>query len=255
MNPPAQEKIAEACWSGPRRRSGFSTVEMLVASAILIVLSGIAAFAFTAYIDRVNTDLSQHQRQDLVDHIDVAVEMIQSGASSGLVAPSTGERMTRERTCAEFLDSLKATVGHLRNPYDGSPAVTFSTDYDIHHKRGKIRITCYRMHNHTAANGATCRMRDAGIRVTHFRYNCGGKCNAATCTFPGSDCGDGPVVDGWTHGAQTDRFYGTVEARFLWADNGSVLRYPSGDPMVDTAYATSVCPGYNVYSLPKEPDY
>ena len=211
MNLPAPENLVNADCCRPRQCKGFSTVELLVASAILIVLSAIAAVAFTDYMNRMNSDLSQHQQQGLIDHIDVAVDMIQSGANSGLVAPSTGERITSERTCAEFLDSLKATVGHLRNPYDGSPAVTFSTAYDIHQKRGKIRITCYRMHNDTAANGGSCRMRNAGIRVTHFKYNCGGKCNAATCTFPGSDCGEGAVVDGWTHGAQTDKFYGTVE--------------------------------------------
>ena len=249
------EHLAFSRSSWPRALKGFSTVELLVASAILIVLAAVAAVTFTSYMDRVNTDLSQHQEQGLIDHIDVAVDMIQSGANSGLVAPSTGERMTSERTCAEFLDSLKVIVGHLRNPYDGSPAVTFSTAYDIHHKRGKIRITCYRMHKDTAANGGSCRMRNAGIRVTHFKYNCGGKCNAATCTFPGSDCGDGPVVDGWTYGAQTDRFYGTVEARFLTHDNGSVRLHPWGDPMVDAAYAKSVCPGYGVYSIPKETDY
>lgn len=230
-------------------------VEMLVVSAILIILAAVASVAYTNYMLQVNTDLTGHQRNDLDEKIDVAIDLIHSGATSGLVDPGSGERLTNDSTCIEFLDSLKATTSHLRNPFDGSPAITFSTAYDIQHKRGKIRITCYRMHNHTAANGGACKLRNAGIRVTHFKYNCGGKCNSPTCTFPGSDCGDGPVVDGWTHGAQIDKFYGTVETRFMWADNGSVLRYPSGDPMVDTTYANSVCPGYNVYSRPKEPDY
>jgi len=239
----------------PMGRAGFSTIELLVASAILIILAGVATIAYSTYITRVNNDLSTHQRQDLEDQIDVAVDMIQSGANSGLVAPSTGDRITSESTCAEFLESLKVTTAHLRNPFDGSPAVTFSTDYDIHHKRGKIRITCYRLHKHTTANGGTCKLGNAGIKVTHFKYNCGGKCNAATCTYPGSECGDGPVVDNWTHGAQTDTYYGTVEARFLRADNGSILTYPWGDPKVDIAYGQSVCPGYSVYTAPKEPDY
>ena len=236
-------------------RHGFSTVELLVASAILIVLAAVAAVTFTSYMDQVNTDLSGYQQRDLIDHIDVSMDMIQSGAGSGLVSPSTGARITNDTTCAEFLDSLKATVAHLRNPYDGSPAVTFSTDYDIRQKRGKIRITCYRMHKHTAGNGGTCRMRNAGIRVTHFKYNCGGKCGSPTCTYPGSDCGDGPLIDGWKHGAQTDKYYGTVEARFLRHDNGTVKLFPWGDPMVDVAYGQSVCPGYSVYNLPKEANY
>ena len=44
-------------------------------------------------------------------------------------------------------------------------------------------------------------------------------------------------------------------ARFLTHDNGSVKLHPGGDPMVDAAYAQSVCPGYGVYSIPKETDY
>ncbi len=52
-----------------------------------------------------------------------------------------------------------------------------------------------------------------------------------------------------------DSFYGTVEARFLTHDNGSVKLHPWGDPMVDTAYANSACPGYSTYSRPKEADY
>ena len=244
--------------SGSYRRRGmpgFSMVEMLVVSAILIILAATASVAYTNYMLQVNTDLSGHQRDDLDEQIDVAVTLIHSGANSGLVDPGSGGAVTNESTCSEFLDSLKARTAHLRNPFDGSPAVTFSTAYDIHQKRGKIRITCYRMHNDTAANGGSCSLRNAGIRITHFKYNCGGKCGASTCTFPDSDCGDGPVVDGWTHGAQIDKFYGTVEARFLTHDNGTVKLHPWGDPMVDTAYANSACPGYGTYSRPKEADY
>ena len=38
-------------------------------------------------------------------------------------------------------------------------------------------------------------------------------------------------------------------------DRGSVKLHPWGDPMVDTAYANSACPGYSTYSRPKEADY
>lgn len=244
--------------AGPHRgqgRAGFSTVEMLVVMAILIVLAAIGTAAYTSYISRVNADLNAHQQQNLVDQIDVAVDLIRSGANSGLVKAGSNERITNSSTCTEFLESLKAKVSHLRNPFDGSPAVTFSTDYDVNHKRGKIRITCYKLHRHTPANGGSCSMREAGIRVTHFLYNCGGKCHSPTCRFPGSECGNGPVIDHWTYGAQTDKFYGSVEAKFQKADNGSIRLNALGDPLVDIRYGKSVCPGFDVDRIPKEPDY
>ena len=234
---------------------GYSLVEMLVVMAIILILGAIGAVFYTNYMIQVNTKLSNNQTEDLSEKIDVAVDLITSGANSGLVVPGTNTRITKDSTCEEFLESLKATTSHILNPFDGSPAITFSTAYDIHHKRGKIRITCYRMYNDAAANGDSCRMRNAGIRITQFKFNCGGKCNASTCTFPDSECGDGPVVSGWTHGAQTDTYYGTVEARFKTHDNGSVKLHPWGDPMVDSDYAESVCPGYSTYSRPKEAKY
>ena len=120
---------------------GFSTVELLVAIAILIVLAAVGSVAHTGYMLRVHTDLSKHQQDDLTDRIDVAVDLIQSGAKTNLVEPVSGDQITNESTCADFLESLKETTAHLRNPFDGSPAVTFSTGYDIYQKRGKIRIT------------------------------------------------------------------------------------------------------------------
>ena len=237
------------------KRSGFSTIELLVASAVLIVLGAVGAVVYTGYIERVRSDLSDHQKDDLVDQIDVAVDMIHSGATSGIVKAGTSEKITNDSTCAEFLEGLKETTAHLRNPFDGSPAVTFSTDYAVKHKRGKFRITCYRLRYYSPSNGGTCKMRNAGIRVTQFLYDCGGKCGAANCIYPSEDCGDGPVIDGWNYGAQTDTYFGESEIRLLTYDNGSVRYHTDGDPMVDLAYGQAQFPGFSTDSIPKEPDY
>ena len=42
------------------KRSGFSTIELLVASAVLIVLGAVGAVVYTGYIERVRSDLSDH---------------------------------------------------------------------------------------------------------------------------------------------------------------------------------------------------
>ena len=98
-------------------------------------------------------------------------------------------------------------------------------------------------------------MYDAGIRMTHFLFDCGGKCGSPQCTHPSLDCGDGPLADGWVHGAQKDTFFGKVEARFVTTVDGEVLKFPWGDPMADTAYGESVCPGFKPDLIPKEADY
>ena len=98
-------------------------------------------------------------------------------------------------------------------------------------------------------------MSEAGIRVTYFKYNCGGSCNSPRCIYPGSECGNGPVNNNWTYGAQTEKYYGKVEARFVKSDNGKVRRYSNGDAMIDVKYGRAVCPGFSIERIPKEADY
>ena len=238
-----------------RRRAGFSTVEMLVVMVILAILGTIGTVAYTTYMTQIKNDLSTRQKGNVIEHIDTTVDLISKGVDSGLTLPGTNMRITSESTCAEFLEGLKASTAAMRNPYDGSPAITFSTDYERFQKRGKVRITCYKLHKMTASNGGSCKMSEAGILVTHFKYNCGGSCNSPLCTYPGSDCGNGPVINGWTYGAQTEKYYGKVEARFVKSDNGTVRRYSNGDAMIDVKYGRAVCPGFSIERIPKEADY
>ena len=241
--------------SADRRRAGFSTVEILVVMVILAILGSIGTVAYTTYMTQIKNDLSTRQKGNVVEHVAAAVDLISSGADSGLTVPGTNTRITSESTCAEFLEGLKASTAAMRNPYDGSPAVTFSTDYERYHKRGKIRITCYKLHRLTAANGGSCKMSEAGIRVTYFKYNCGGLCNSPRCIYPGSDCGNGPVINNWTYGAQTEKYYGKVEARFLKSDNGTVKLHSDGGPKIDMNYGRAVCPPSSTERIPKEADY
>ena len=96
------------------------------------------------------------------------------------------------------------------------------------------------------SNGRSCKMKDAGKMVTHFKNNCGGKCGDPMCEYPGGDCVDAPI-DGWVHGGQIDKFYGNVETNNITnADNETIVNW---------AYATSVCPGYHYNTIPKEADY
>ena len=79
------------------KQRGFSTVELLVATAILIVLAAVGSVAYTGYMESVHKDLSKHQRDGLTGTIDIAVDLIQSGAKTNLVEPvsATRSRMSR----------------------------------------------------------------------------------------------------------------------------------------------------------------
>ena len=237
------------------RLPGFSAVEILVVTAILISLAAIGVVTYRTTMHSIHVELSTNQEEEVVDHVARVTIAVKSGVESGLVAADGSSRINNDSTCSDYLQALKETMPDYRNPYDGSPAITFSSDYDIYHKRGKIRITCYKLHRYTPSNGGSCKMYDAGIRMTHFLYDCGGKCGSPKCTHPSLDCGDGPKVDGWVHGAQKDTFFGKVEARFVTTVDGEVLKFPWGDPMADTAYGESVCPGFKPDLIPKEADY
>lgn len=234
---------------------GFSLVEILVVTAILVVLAGVGVVTYQSMMTSVKTKLSVKQETEVIDHVAVVTTAVKNGVESGLVNNDGSGRINNESTCAEYLEALKETMPDVRNAYDGSPAITFSSDYDIYHKRGKIRITCYKLHRYTPSNGGSCKMYDAGIRVTHFLYDCGGKCGSPKCTYPSATCGDGPVIDGWVHGAQKDTYFGKVETRYVTTVDGEILKFPWGDPMVDTNYGKSVCPGFKADLVMKEADY
>ena len=117
---------------------------------ILAILRTIGTVGYTTYMTQIKNDLSARQTGNIIEHIDTAVDLISKGVDSGLTMAGTNMRITSESTCAEFLVGLKASMANMRNPYEESPAVTFSTDYERFQKRGKIRITRYKLHRMTA---------------------------------------------------------------------------------------------------------
>lgn len=225
---------------------GFSMIELLIVGVVLTSLAALGGFAYQAYLADVRETLSKQQNDKITEQVDINVDLIIAGATSGLRSQGTGYPITEMSTCGDFLDALKTQLQDLKNPYDGSPAITFSSGYSWQQKRGKIRITCYKIKGGDISNGRACKMKDAGIMVTHFKNNCGGKCGDPMCEYPGGDCVAAPI-NGWVHGGQIDKFYGNVEVNNITnADNETIVNW---------AYATSVCPGYHYNTIPKEADY
>ena len=220
---------------------GLSAVELLIVGAVLASLATLGGFAYQSYMMDVRETLSKQQNERITEQVATNFDLVIRGANAGLRSQVTGYPITELSTCGEFMDALKVQLQDLKNPYDGSPAITFSSNYSWEQKRGKI-------------NGRECKMKDAGIRVTHYKYDCGGRCGDPACIYPSNDCG-GHTGGGWVFGGQIEKFYGTVEHRYVTFPDGTIARLPNGDPWVDWSYATSVCPGYSYTTIPKEPDY
>ena len=166
-------------------------VELLVVLAIIGSLAAIGLVMYGSSVDSIKTDLANVQTEEVIERVETVTELVTRGVESGLVGPVSGTRITPESTCGEFLDMLQESLPDVRNPFDGLPAITFSTDYDVRQKRGKIRIVCYRLAHYFPANGESCKMKDSGIKVTYFKYHCGGKCGHYNCIYSGGEAATG----------------------------------------------------------------
>ena len=234
--------------------SGFSVIELVIVSAVLISLAALGGMAYRSYMASVKETLSKQQNDKITEQVDTAVGFVVRGANAGLGSQVTGYAITEMSTCGEFLDALKVQLQDLRNPYDGSPAITFSSAYSWQHKRGKTRITCYRLFGADISNGRACKMKDASIMVTHFKFDCGGRCGDPMCEYPSGHCG-GQTPGTWIYGGQIEKFYGKAEHRYYMLPDNTIATAPWGGPWPDFTYAQSVCPGYSMSVIPKEADY
>jgi len=234
--------------------AGVSALELLIVIVIVLSLGAIAIVAYQGYVKSVNTKLGAVQKLTIEDRVERDLNLILNGADSGLRKPGTNEPITTGSTCREFLDAMRPRLAHYRNPFDGSPAVTFWSGYSFEQDQGKLRITCYRFHGADVDNGGSCRLDRAGIRMTYFRIPCGGHCGAPHCVYPKADCG-GAKETGWVHLGQVEKFIGTIEHKYVRLPNGRRARFPNGDLMIDPTYSRQVCPGYNYGRIAKEADY
>ena len=100
----------------------------------------------------------------------------------------TGEAITGEITCDEYVRSLAQKYSQLRNPYDGSPMITLWDRWRTFQKRRKVRITCYKVHKGTTVSGSHCPLSKSGIRVDTYFTDCGAACNSDQCTVSNKDC-------------------------------------------------------------------
>jgi len=237
-------------WSLP----GISTMEILVVIVIIISLGALAAFAYQGYVKSVKTSFGAVQKLSIEEIVKRDFYLILDGVDVGLRTPGTNEPITTESSCRDFLDAMRERLASYRNPFDGSPAVTFWSGYSYEQAQGKLRITCYRFHGADTDNGGSCKMNQTGIRMTYFRLPCGGVCGAQHCIYSSADCG-GATGKGWVHHGQVDKTIGTVEYKYVRLPNGRRARFPNGDLKIDPIYSRQVCPGFSYGRIPRKADY
>ena len=107
--------------------SGFSMIELMIVGAVLISLAALGGMAYRSYLAGVKETLSKQQKDKITEQVDTQVDLVIRGANAGLRSQVTGYPITEMSTCGEFLDALKIQLQDLKNPYDGSPAITFSS--------------------------------------------------------------------------------------------------------------------------------
>ncbi|MGC6452731.1 MAG: type IV pilin protein [Candidatus Puniceispirillaceae bacterium] len=226
-------------------RQGFSLVEIAVTVAILTLLSAVGIVLYMNYLADTRRLTLESAAYDIEENVQLEVNLMLVGLKSSTPSADSGEVMTKETTCDEYVRSLAARYSHIRNPYDGSPLITLWPGWRTQQKRGKVRITCYKVHKGYTVSGSHCPISEAGIRVDTYFVDCGGACETSHCQIADKDCSslneDNPA--GFEQ-RETDRLYGKVLP--VRSDGG-----------LDWAGMTADCgqsPNWAVIH-PKEPDY
>lgn len=226
---------------------GISIIELLIVIVILGSLGAIAAVAYQTYITSVKIDLSTNQMLTIEDRIKTDFDLTLRGVNTGLISPVTNQPITSKSKCEEFLAAMRPRLRAYKNPFDGSPTVTYSDANRQYQKQGKVRVTCYKMHLHMTFNGGGCPLTEAAIRITRFRTHCGGACGKSICTIKNADCrGHDPTV--WYEGMEKDTIIGKLLKKYITLRGK--YKYP------DVSYGQAACgPYFRGRTVPKEPDY
>ena len=66
--------------------------------------------------------------------------------------------------------------------------ITLWNGWRTFQKRGKVRITSYKVHKGTTVSGSHCPLTKSGIRVDTYFTDCEAACNSNQCTVSNEDC-------------------------------------------------------------------
>ena len=170
-----------------KHTNGFSLVETLVTVLVVSCLSAIGGLIYIEYLESAKHSTLTQTVRNVETEVKLEVDHILQGGTSSTPSVDTGEAITGEITCDEYVRSLAQKYSQLRNPYDGSPMITLWDGWRTFQKRGKVRITCYKVHKGTTVSGSHCPLSKSGIRVDTYFTDCGAACNSDQCTVSNKD--------------------------------------------------------------------
>ena len=171
-----------------KHTNGFSLVETLVTVLVVSCLSAIGGLIYIEYLESAKHSTLTQTVRNVETEVKLEVDHILQGGTSSTPSVDTGEAITGEITCDEYVRSLAQKYSQLRNPYDGSPMITLWDGWRTFQKRGKVRITCYKVHKGTTVSGSHCPLSKSGIRVDTYFTDYGAACNSDQCTVSNKDC-------------------------------------------------------------------
>ena len=113
-------------------------VEILVGFLVMTSLTAISGYIYLRYLETAKHATLVRAVTGVETEVKIEVSHILSGGTSSTPSVDSGEPITGEITCDEYVRSLAKKYSHLRNTlWDGWRAFQ---------KRGKVRIACYKVH-------------------------------------------------------------------------------------------------------------
>ena len=235
-------------------RDGSTLIEVLIALVLLGIIASLSMTLYGSTVENVKINLNHQQQITIEEQIITDFEAVLNGHDLGLRVPSTGEEITPDSTCGEFLEAIRPRLQHYRTKFDGSPTLTFNSFQPQHQKEGKVRLSCFRLWGPGASNGRACPLKVTGIRIESFKITCGSRCGGPHCDANTNCRGLNSVVA--SPRGQSFLLRGKVEGRYLMLPGGLFVRDAQGYAIPDMAYGRSVCgPNYRGEFVPFESDY
>ena len=106
-----------------KHTNDFSLVETFVTVLVFSCISAIGGLIYIEYLESAKRSTLTQTVRNVETEVKLEVNHILQGGTSSTPSVDTGEAITCEITCDEYVRSLSQKHSHLRNPYDDSPMI------------------------------------------------------------------------------------------------------------------------------------